>query len=110
MYFILRPTDGASNSTVRSAKSVDLDVLTSYLTHLHERQLAATSIARHLISIKMYFRYLVLEGVLLESAVELLESPKLWEHLPKVLSPNMVDELLLSHQSDCGRCGRAGRP
>ena len=77
-----------------SIKKVDLQVLSRYLGRLHQRKLAATSIARHLVSIKMFFRYLVLEGVLLESAVELLSSPKLWQHLPKVLSPDRVDKLL----------------
>ncbi len=42
----------------------------------------------------MFFRYLVLDGVLTESAVELLSSPKMWQHLPKVLSPETVDRLL----------------
>lgn len=74
--------------------AVELSHLTAYLKHLHGRQLAATSIARHLVSIKMFFRYLVLEGILQESAVELLSSPKLWQHLPKVLSPDTVDRLL----------------
>jgi integrase/recombinase XerD len=36
----------------------------------------------------------VLEGVLLDSAIELMSSPKLWQHLPKVLSTDMVDRLL----------------
>ena len=75
-------------------KDIDLKCLTSYLKHLHGRKLASSSIARHLVSIKMFFRYLVLEGVLLESVVELLSSPKLWNRLPKVLSPEMIDRLL----------------
>lgn len=79
--------------------AVKLGTLTAYLKNLHERNLAATSIARHLVSIKMFFRYLVLEGILLESAVELLSSPKLWQHLPKVLSPEAVDRLLAAPQT-----------
>ena len=77
-----------------SLSQVSLSFLSSHVHHLHERGLAASTIARHLISIKMFFRYLVLEGVLLESAADLLGSPKLWQHLPKVLSPDMVDRLL----------------
>ncbi|MFM8288990.1 MAG: site-specific tyrosine recombinase XerD [Planctomycetaceae bacterium] len=73
---------------------VDLDILSDYLQSLHERPLAATSIARHLVSIRMFFRYLVLEAVLQESVAELLNSPKLWQHLPHVLSPDMVNRLL----------------
>ena len=47
-----------------------LKLLTAYLKRLHDRNLAASSVARHLVSIKMFFRYLVLEGVLRESTVE----------------------------------------
>jgi integrase/recombinase XerD len=42
----------------------------------------------------MFYRYLVLEGIVAESTVELLSSPKLWRYLPTVLSPEMVDKLL----------------
>lgn len=77
-------------------RDVDLKLLAFYLNHLTERQLAARSIARHLVSIKMFFRYLVLEEVLLESTVELLSSPKLWQYLPTILSPDMVDQLLVA--------------
>jgi integrase/recombinase XerD len=80
----------------RSIQEVNLGLLTDYLEHLRNRQLAPTTVARHLVSIKMFFRYLVLEGVLLESAVELLNSPKLWRYLPQVLSPEKVNQLLAS--------------
>ncbi len=73
---------------------VDLGLLTRYLEDLHQHQYAATSMARHLVSLKMFFRYLVLEGILPESVAELVNSPKLWQHLPKVLSPEKVDELI----------------
>jgi len=75
-------------------QQVELSLFSNYLGFLNERQYAATSVARHLVSIKMFFRYLVLEGILPESIVELVNSPKLWQHLPKVLSPDMVDRLL----------------
>jgi len=75
-------------------QEVGLVVMADYLAHLHARGLAATTIARHLVSIKMLFRYLVLEGVLSESAVDLMSSPKLWQRLPQVLSPEKVNELL----------------
>jgi integrase/recombinase XerD len=73
---------------------VDLEFLGAFLQNLHDRGLKASSVARHLVSLKMFFRYLVLEGVLQESVVELLNSPKLWQHLPHVLSPDMVNRLL----------------
>jgi integrase/recombinase XerD len=73
---------------------IDLNLLSAWLEHLRARDLAATTVARRLVALKMYFRYLVLDGVLAESTVELLSSPKLWQYLPTVLSPETVDRLL----------------
>ncbi len=79
---------------IASVLAIDLGVLAGFVESLHARQLKATTIARRLVAIKMFFRFLVLEGVLTESAVDLLSSPKLWRYLPTVLSPEMVDRLL----------------
>ena len=52
------------------------------------------SIARHIVSLKVFFRYLQLEGALTDNLAELLGSQKLWERVPKVLSVAQVDRLL----------------
>ena len=83
-----------------SVHRVDLALLTDYLQHLRQRRLATTTIARHLVSLKMFFRYLILEGILAESVAEMLSSPKLWQHLPKVLSPETVNRLLAEPGGD----------
>jgi len=77
-----------------SLKQVDLKTLSGYLDHLHAQNLKATTVARHLVTLKTFFRYLVLEAILTESAAELLGSPKLWQKLPAVLSPDLVNRLL----------------
>ncbi|REJ97275.1 MAG: site-specific tyrosine recombinase XerD [Planctomycetota bacterium] len=79
---------------IQSLQQVDLKLLAKYLERLRARNLAVTTVARRLVSLKMYFRYLVLDGVLPESSVDLLASPKLWQYLPTVLSPETVDQLL----------------
>ena len=68
--------------------------MSRYLQYLHELGLAASSVARKLVALKMFFRYLVLEQVVGESTIDLLTSPKLWQYLPTVLSPEMVERLL----------------
>jgi integrase/recombinase XerD len=78
--------------------AVDLKTFTGYLAHLNERGLSPTTVARHLVAIKMFFRYLLLEGAIRESVADLLSSPKLWQHLPHVLSPDMVNRLLAAPQ------------
>lgn len=68
--------------------------LSDYVAWLHEQWLAPTSVARRLASLKVFFRYLQLEGVLQESQAELLSSQKLWQRVPQVLSPQMVERFL----------------
>ena len=82
-----------------SVRQIDLNVLTAFLNYLHELNLASTTVARNLVSIRMFFRYLVLEGILVENSVDLLNSPKLWDYLPKVLSPDVVERLLSAPQT-----------
>lgn len=77
-------------------RELTVNLFTNYLQKLHDRGLAATSIARNLVSIKMFFRFLMLEGIIEASVVDLVNSPKLWQYLPKVLSPDMVDQLLMA--------------
>lgn len=68
--------------------------LTHYLAYLKEGGLAATSVARNLIATKMFYRFLRLEERVEQNTVELLASPKLWERIPQVLSPEAVEKLL----------------
>ncbi|MDO4576319.1 MAG: site-specific tyrosine recombinase XerD [Planctomycetia bacterium] len=68
--------------------------LSDYASWLHEQHLAAASIARHLVSMKLFFKYLQMEGFVRESQAALLGSQKLWERVPKFLSPQQVDALM----------------
>src|SRR5688500_6019682 len=68
--------------------------LARYLAFLHDEELAPPSVARHLVSLKMFYRFLRLEERADAGAVDLLGSPKLWERIPQVLPPTAVEELL----------------
>jgi len=68
--------------------------LSRFLNHLHDEQLAPVSIARHLVSLRMFFRYLRLEERTDDATVDLLASPKHWQRIPHVLSPESVEKLL----------------
>lgn len=74
--------------------------LSRYLAYLREEKLAPTSIARHLVALKMFYRFLRLEERVQQSAVELLSAPSLWERIPQVLSPDSVDKLLAAPCTD----------
>ena len=68
--------------------------LAEYLAFLRDEKLAPASVARHLVSLKMLYRFLKLEERADAGAVELLSSPALWERIPTVLSPANVEKLL----------------
>lgn len=70
--------------------------LADYVAWLSSRELAPASIARHIVSLKVFFRYLQLENVLVDNLAELLGSQKLWERVPKVLSAQQMERLLIS--------------
>jgi len=65
-----------------------------YLSFLHDEELAPPSVARHLVALKMFYRFLRMEERADAAAVDLLGSPKLWERIPQVLAPSAVEELL----------------
>ncbi len=76
-----------------------LGELSRYLEFLHQEQLAPASIARHLVSLKMFYRFLKLEERADPASVELLSSPSLWERIPQILSPSAVEQLLSAPQA-----------
>jgi integrase/recombinase XerD len=78
----------------RPIPKLTISQLSDYVGWLHEQSLAPASVARRLACLKVFFRYLQLEGVLAESQAELLSSQKLWQRVPQVLSPQMVDRFL----------------
>jgi integrase/recombinase XerD len=80
----------------RSVAALSVQDLADYAGWLHARKLAPASIARHVVSLKVFFRYLQLEGVLRDNLAELLGSQRLWHRVPQILSAEAVDGLLAS--------------
>ena len=80
----------------RDASKLTVTELSDFVAWLSKRGLAPSSIARTIVAIKMYFRYLQLEGVLKDNKIELLGSQKLWQRIPEVLSPREIDRFLKS--------------
>ncbi|MGI9518538.1 MAG: site-specific tyrosine recombinase XerD [Pirellulaceae bacterium] len=78
----------------RPVKRLKISQLSDYVGWLADQGLAPSSVARHLVTLKMYFKYLQLEGVLRENLAELLGSQKLWQRVPEVLSPRQVQRFL----------------
>lgn len=59
-----------------------------------QKGLAVPSLARRLVAIKVFFRYLSYEGFLSGNVADAMDSPRLWKVLPPTLSLAEVDRLL----------------
>ncbi len=67
--------------------------LSSYLQTLYAR-LSARSVARKIVSLRSFYRYLLLDRHVTEDPTENLDSPRTWRSLPKYLTLPEVDRLL----------------
>jgi integrase/recombinase XerD len=68
--------------------------LSAYIAWLTTHQLAPPSISRHVVAVKVFYRYLQLEGIVHDNVAELLAPQKQWERVPEVLSPQTMVQLL----------------
>jgi integrase/recombinase XerD len=83
-----------ADGRMRDFRKPTLGELADYLSFLRDEQLAPASVARHLVALKMFYRFLKLEERADAAAVELVGSPALWERIPTILSPESVEKLL----------------
>ncbi|MEI8122924.1 MAG: site-specific tyrosine recombinase XerD [bacterium] len=84
----------AQAAGVHSPREVTRKLVLGYLEHERDRGLAMNSIARRLVSIKVFFRFLISEGLLEKDVTAVMDSPRLWKVLPGALSVKEVDSLL----------------
>ena len=87
------------------AKVEKLDIQ-AFLLALKRDRLSARTIARNLVALRTFFRYLIEEALLKKNPVEELESPRLARKLPEILSPAEVERLLQQPESQTLLGGR----
>lgn len=68
--------------------------LLDFMMSEKDRGVGVNTIARRLVAIKVFFSFLVREGLLARNVTEAMDSPKLWKILPGVMSVKDVDKLL----------------
>jgi integrase/recombinase XerD len=71
----------------------DFGFLESFALSVHERGVGARSQGRILSGVRAFYRYLLIDGYIDTDPTELLEWPRLPEHLPEVLTTEEIDLL-----------------
>ena len=80
---------------VTSLGAVTPRLLSQHIVELKQKKtLAATSITRHLATIKVLFRWLLSQNERTDDPTAVLDRPTRWKTLPDVLSPAQVKNLL----------------
>jgi integrase/recombinase XerD len=86
-------TEFAAQQELGSA-DVRREHVVDFLGSLHRQKLDSRSVARHLVTIRHFFRFSLMEGVVTEDPAATIESPKFRQSLPEFLSVEEVDRLL----------------
>jgi integrase/recombinase XerC len=79
-------------------RRIDQVTIRAYLAHLARRKLERISIARHLSTLRSFFKYLVREGTVEANPARAVATPKIEKRLPSVMQPS--DVALLLEQPD----------
>ncbi len=75
---------------------IERNDIVEFLITLYERKLDARSVARYLVSIRQFFRFLMMEAIVTEDPASTIEAPKIRQALPVFLSVKDVERLLES--------------
>lgn len=79
---------------VHSMNDVQRKQITQFLLSEKDREMATTTLARRLVAVKVFMRFLQQEGLIGENVADAMDHPRLWKLLPDTLSPAQVDALL----------------
>jgi integrase/recombinase XerD len=72
----------------------DLEDLRLYLDSLYKTGLGSRSIARHLATLRNFYRFLASDGKIEVDPTERLVAPKQWQNIPKFLNREQIERLL----------------
>ena len=90
----------------RPAASMTIRDLGDYFAALTKKGLARASVARQAATLRTFYAFLQLEGVIAESPAELIKAARRDDNIPGTLSPAQVDRLLASPEGDDPRAQR----
>ena len=81
-------------SDINGFNGLSEEICSAWIADLFQHNVGARSIQRHISSAKGFFNYLKKIGLVTDSPFDLISSPKSPSHLPSVLSPEEVSQLL----------------
>lgn len=81
---------------LKDIQQVGINHIQAWLRDLAQRSYATSSIGRKLAAVRMFWKYLHSNGHVTNDLVHLLETPKMWHRLPRIVDTGQVVALLES--------------
>jgi integrase/recombinase XerC len=78
----------------RDLKAIDHIAIRGFLSHLYDKGLSKTSVARSLAALRSLYRWLAQEGVVEQNPAKLVSTPRLAKKLPRVPTIEEVNSVL----------------
>lgn len=96
-----RDLEGLKNFLQEEALDhVTAEQVIAYFEHLKNRGMASSSLCRGLVAVKVFFRFLKREKRIGHNPTVFLESPKMWQLIPEVMTVDEVSRFLEAPEKD----------
>ncbi len=79
---------------INDIKKVDYQTIRKYLNFLYDKKYANRAIARHISSLRSFFKYLKKQDLITNNPMLLISNPKLEKKLPKIIYTNELEAIL----------------
>ena len=84
----------STGHAAENLESIDLCALRSWLSDLYAQRLNRVSLRRKLAALRSFFKFLVREGLVRANTARLLATPKVFQSVPRVMTPEQTNNLL----------------
>lgn len=91
---LIKFNDFLNSEKIENIQNVNQQHIQLFLAHLREKGYASSTTNRMLSSLRQFFNHLLREGILDQSPMTLIDSPKKQKHLPDTLSVEQVDAII----------------
>ena len=89
-----------NDAAVNSWTQVERSHIQSYLSSAKSKNLEDSSLARRMVSFKVFFRWLFKERYVDVNIAEVMDTPKTWRLIPDYLSEEEVEKLLEAFEGE----------
>ncbi|MBF0504693.1 MAG: site-specific tyrosine recombinase XerD [Candidatus Omnitrophica bacterium] len=87
-------TDYLFRKGIKDSNKVAREHVSSFMFDLKKQNMSPSSICRNLAAVKMFHRFLVRENLSTEDPTTLVDTPKLWQRIPSVLTQAEIEAMI----------------